>query len=98
LRHRRPLAEQALSLGEHLRLDQRSGWGLVLDVPEGDLAEVHRVAQDAENADMAPQVTRARAVPVLRQITRDSASSQVLPRVQIENQARDRCLGFVRFE
>src|ERR1700676_2401847 len=66
------LAEQALSLGEHLGLNQRSVRGLVLDVPEGDLADVHRVGQDAENPDVAPQVTGARAVSVLRQITRDS--------------------------
>src|SRR5439155_13235507 len=64
------LAEQALSLGEHLGLNERSVRGLVLDFPEGDLADVHRVAQDAQNADVAPQVTRAGTVPVSRQVTR----------------------------
>src|SRR5439155_24441806 len=92
------LAEQALSLGEHLGLNQRSVRGLVLDVPEGDLADVNRVAYDAENADVAPQVTWTRPVPVLRQITRHSAGSQMLPGIEIEDQARDGCLGFVRFE
>src|SRR5258708_17383530 len=68
-----PLTQKALSLGEDFWLDQRSVRGLVLDVSESDLADVHRVAQDAENADVAPQVTGARAVPMLRQIARDSA-------------------------
>src|SRR5439155_11289205 len=69
------LAEQALSLGEHLGLNQRSVRSLVFDVPEGDLADIHRVAQHAENADVAPQVTWSRKVPASRQITCHSAGS-----------------------
>src|SRR6266851_3289890 len=69
------LSEQALSLGEHFGLNQRSVRGIVLDVPEGNFADVRSVAQDAENSDVAPQVTGARPVSALRQIIRNSAGA-----------------------